>query len=105
MYWTPHTIHIHKERAHTGISGNEMADTLANKKTLKDKPEETPHIHIAHATPYWLATSPTPTHDGAIRNLHTFITKDHENWKATLAKKIPIRSQMALKCRNQSKAL
>jgi hypothetical protein len=59
-------IHIHKVRAHTGISGNEIADTLANEGTLKDKPDETPHIHIAHATPYWLSTSPMATHDGAI---------------------------------------
>ena len=87
IYWTPHMIHIHKVRAHTGISGNEIADTLANEGTLKDKPNETPHIHIAHATPYWLSTSPTATHDGAIRNLHTFITKDHEARETALAKR------------------
>ena len=51
-------IHIHKVRVHTGIKSNEIADTLANEGTLKDKPEATSHIHIAHATPYWLATSP-----------------------------------------------
>ena len=79
-------IHIHKVRSHTGISGNEIADTLANEGTLKDKPEDTPHIHIAHAIIYWLATSPTATHDEAIRNLHTFIVKEHENRETTLAK-------------------
>jgi ribonuclease HI len=30
IYWTPHKIHIHKVRAHTGITGNEIADELAN---------------------------------------------------------------------------
>ena len=79
LIWTPHTIHTHKVRAHTCIFGNEIADTLANKGTLLEKPDTTPHIHIAHATPYWLASCPTAAHDGAIRNLHTFITKDHKN--------------------------
>ena len=72
-------IHIHKVRAHTDISGNEMADTLANMGALQDKPDTTPRIHIARTTPYWLASCPTGTHDGAIRNLHTFITKEHKN--------------------------
>ena len=63
-----------------------MADTLANEGTLKDKPETTPHIHIAHATPYWLATFSMATHDGAICNLHTFIMKNHKNQETTLAK-------------------
>jgi hypothetical protein len=60
---------MHKVRAHSGIIGNEIADTLANEGTLKEKPTTTPHIHIAHPTPYWLASCPTATHDGAIRNL------------------------------------
>ena len=85
IYWTPHMVHIHKVRAHTGISGNEMADTLANMGTLQDKPDITPRIHIARTTPYWLASCPTGTHDGAIRNLHTFITKEHENRECALA--------------------
>ena len=72
-------IHIHKVRAHTCICGNEIADTLANEGTPKEKPDTTPHIHIAHTTPYWLASCPTTTHDGAIRNLSTFLTKTHEN--------------------------
>ena len=46
-------------------------------RALKEKPTATPHIHIAHATPYWLASCPTATRDGAIRNLHTFVTKAH----------------------------
>lgn len=86
IYWTPHNIHMHKVRAHTGIQGNEMADKLANDGTLKDKPSHTPHtphIQIAHSTPYWLASSPTATHDGAIHNLHTFITKEHNTREAT----------------------
>jgi len=78
IYWTPHLSHIHKVRAHTGIIGNEIADTLANEGTTKEKPTSTPHIHIAHATPYWLASCPTATRDEAIRNLHTFITKTHD---------------------------
>ena len=77
IYWTPHLIHIHKVRAHTGITGNEIADTLANEGALKEKHADTPHIHIAHATPYWLASCPTATRDGAIRNLHTFVIKEH----------------------------
>ena len=78
-------VHIHKVRAHTCISGNEMADILANMGTLKDKPNTTPWIHIARTTPYWLASCPTGTHDGAIRNLRTFITKEHENRECALA--------------------
>ena len=62
-----------------GITGNEIADTLANEGTLKEKPSTTTHIHIAHTTPYWLASCPTTTHDGAIQNLHTFVTKAHDN--------------------------
>ena len=61
-------------------------DTLANEGTLKEKPDNTPHIHIVHPTPYWLANSPTSTHDGAIRNLHTFITKEHKSRITALAK-------------------
>ena len=80
-------INIHKVRAHTCICGNEIADTLANEGTPKEKPDTTPHIHIAHTTPYWLASCPTTTHDGAIRNLSTFLTKTHENQEATLAKR------------------
>ena len=79
IYWTVHFIYIHKVRAHTGIKGNAIADMLANKGTLKEKPTATPHIHLAHATPYWLASCPTATHDGAIRNLHAFVTKAHDN--------------------------
>jgi hypothetical protein len=81
IYWTPHTIHIHKVRAHLGIIGNKIDDTVANEGTLIEKPIATPHIHIAHTTPYWVASCPTATHDGAIRNLHTFVTKEHENAK------------------------
>jgi hypothetical protein len=81
IYLTPHFVHIHKVRAHTGIKGNEIADTLANERTNKENFTPTPHIHIAHATPYWLTSCPTATGDGAIRNLHTFITKAHTNKK------------------------
>ena len=85
IYWTPHTIHIHKVRAHSCITGNEIADTLANEGTLMEKPTNTPHIHIAHTTPYWLASCPTTTHDGAIRNLHSFITKERKNHEIGMA--------------------
>ena len=67
--------------------GNEIADTLANEGTLKEKPSATPHVHLAHATPYWLASCPTATHDGAIRNLHTFVTKAHDNSEVRAAQK------------------
>ena len=46
----------------------------------------THHIHIAHPTPYWLANCPTATHDGAIRNLYTTITKEHGTREAAIAK-------------------
>ena len=65
IYRSPHMIHILKVRTHIGISGNKIADTLANKGTLKEKLDMTPHIHIAHTTPYWLASCPTATYDGA----------------------------------------
>ena len=65
--------------------GNEIVDTLANVGTLKEKPTATPHMHLAHATPYWLASCPTATHDGAIRNLHTFVIKTHDNLEVMTA--------------------
>ena len=69
--------------------GNKIADTLANEGTFKDKPPPTPHIHIhiAHTTPYWLASCPTATHNGDIRNLHTFVTKEHDNCEVRVAHK------------------
>jgi hypothetical protein len=85
LYWTPHKIHIQKVKAHSCITGNELADELANEGTTKEKPEITPHIHIARPTPYWLASCPTTTHDGAIRNLRTFITKEHNNRETSAA--------------------
>jgi hypothetical protein len=85
IYLTLHLIHIHKVRAHTGIKGNEIADTLANEGTNKEKPTPTPHIHIAQATPYWLASCPTATRDGAIRNLHIFVTKTHDQQEVRMA--------------------
>ena len=88
IYWTPHLIHIHKVRAHTCITGNEKANTLANEGTLKEIPSATPHMHLAHATPYWLANCPTATHDGAIRNIHKFILKAHDNREAITAHNI-----------------
>ena len=88
--WTPHLIHIHKVQAHTGIIGNEKADILVNKGTLKEKPTNTPHIHLAHATPYWLASCPTATHNGAIRTMHKCIIKEDNNCEiATTQRKFP----------------
>jgi hypothetical protein len=58
---------------------------LANEGTLKEKPTPTPHIHIARTTPYWLASCPTATHDGGIRNIHKFITKEHDNCEMAIA--------------------
>ena len=58
-----------------GIIGYEKADILANEGALQEKQTATPHIHLAHATPYWLASCPIATHDGAIRNTHKFIIK------------------------------
>ena len=79
IYWITYSIHIHKVRAHTGTKWNEIADILANEGTLKEQPPATPHIHTSHATPYWLASCPTATHDNVIRNLHTFVTKTYDN--------------------------
>ena len=59
---------------------------LANEGTLKEKPNKRPQIHTTHHTPHRLASCPTTTHDGAIRNLRTFITKEHGNKEANLAK-------------------
>ena len=65
-------------------------DFRTNKGTLKEKPTTTPRIHIAHPAPYWLASYPTTTHDIAIRNLHTFITKKHRKQEYVMAKhKVP----------------
>jgi hypothetical protein len=83
---THNILHIHNIRAHLGIIGNEITYTLANEWTLKDKPDKTPHIHIAHTTPYWLANCPTATHDGAIQNLRTTIIKEHGTREAATTK-------------------
>ena len=71
-----HKISIHKVQGYIGITWNEIANTLANDGAHKDKATATPCIHVAHATPYWLASRPTTTHDEAIYNLHTFINKE-----------------------------
>lgn len=65
-----------------GIKENEIADTLSNERTNKEKSIITPHIHIAHPTLYWLTSYPTATRDEAIRNLHTFIIKSHNQQKS-----------------------
>ena len=65
----------------------------------RDKPSTTPHIHIAHSTPYWLASCPTTTLNGAIRNLNTFTTKEHRTHETELAKrKFPYVDKMVGKC-------
>ena len=51
----------------------------SQRRDTKKKPTTTSHIHIAHPTPYCLASYPTATHNGAICNLHTFIVKEHRN--------------------------
>jgi hypothetical protein len=83
-----------------------IADILASEGTTKAKPTNTPHIHMAHPTPYWLANYPTTTHNEAIRNLRTFITKEHGTRETTSSKKeIPISRQMVIKYPNQPETL
>src|SRR5450631_3142170 len=65
--------------AHTRIIGNEIADQLANNGVLLNKPTNTSRIHTAHTTPYWLNGVPTGTHTGVIRNLQTYVNKEHKN--------------------------
>ena len=48
--WSTHKITIQKVRTHTCIIGNQ----LANDGALLNKPANTPKIHTAHTTPYWL---------------------------------------------------
>ena len=55
IYWTAHKISIHKVRAHTE-SPDMRKHTLANEGALKVKASSTPHIHITHTTPNWLAS-------------------------------------------------
>ena len=76
--WSAHKITIQKVKAHTCIISNEIADQLANMGALLDKPTNIPRIHTAHTTPYWLNGIPTSTHTGAIRNLQTYINKEHK---------------------------
>ena len=83
--WSTHKITIQKVRAHTGIVGNEIDDQLANDGALLNKPTNTPHIHTTHTTPYWLNGVPTDTHTCAIRNLQTYINKDHKEKELGLA--------------------
>ena len=69
------------------LSETKSLTHLPTKGLLKIKPTNTPHIHGAHPTPYWLANCPITTHDGAIYNLCTTITKGHGICETTLAKK------------------
>ena len=55
IYWTPHTIHIHKVCAQLGITGNEIVDTLANEGTLGRKTDH--HPTYPHGPPYSLLAS------------------------------------------------
>ena len=82
--WSMHKITIQKIRAHIGIISNEIVDQLANDGALLNKPMNTPMIHMAHITPYWLNGVPTGTHTGAIRNLQTYINKEHKNQELRL---------------------
>ena len=70
---------------HNICMANEKTDTLANEGTLKEKPFAAPHMHLAHATPYWLARCPTATHNGAIRNIHKFVMEAHDNREVIIA--------------------
>ena len=77
-----HPIEVRHPPLHVDVHVN---DTLANEGTTKEKPTSTPHIHTTHMTPSWLASCPTTTHDGAICNLHTFVTKAHDNQEVRTA--------------------
>jgi hypothetical protein len=83
--WSTHKITIQNIRTHTCIIGNEFKDQLANHGALLDKPTNTSKIHIAHTTPYWFNKVPTVTHEGAIRNLQTYINKEHKIQELGLA--------------------
>ena len=83
--WSTHKITIQKIRAHTGIVGNEFADELTNNGALLDKTTNTPRIHTAHTTPYWLNRVPSGTHRGAICNSQTYTNKEHMNQELRLA--------------------
>jgi hypothetical protein len=52
---------------------------------LLDKPANTLRIHMAHTMTYQLNRIPTSTHMGAIRNLQTYINKEHKNQELRLA--------------------
>ena len=53
--WTQHKTITQKTCAHSGILGNEYADTLANEGTLECPISSIPNIHIAHTVLYKLA--------------------------------------------------
>ena len=61
-------------------------DHLANDGALLNKPPNTSKIHTTHTTPYWLNGVLTGTHMGAIRNLQTYINKEHRNQESRLAR-------------------
>ena len=105
IYWTPHKIYIHKVRAYIGIIGNKIVDTLVNEETFKDNPATTPCIHIAHTTPYWLASYHTATHNDTIRNLNTLKNKNTKNKNPMQPKQIPMRWQMAIKWPNKPQTI
>ena len=73
--------------AHSCITDNKTIDTLVDEGTHKENPTITPHIHIAHPTPCWLASCPITTHDIAICNLHACIKKEHISREYSSTKK------------------
>ena len=90
-----HPTYLHKVKAHSNITGNEIIDDLAKRSRLK--PHSLPHEPHEHAqlTPYylhkdeWVDMHTTP-YKGPIRNFQSYLQKyTTENHLIKLARNFP----------------
>ena len=84
ILWTKHNITI--QIIHVEILSNAIANQLAHEGITYNKPNPTPHIHIAHAITYWLKGIPTSKLHGEIHNLQTLVKKCHHDQELQIAK-------------------
>lgn len=88
IYWTPHTIHIHKVHAHSCITRNEIVDTLANEGILKEnQPQWQTHMAspiINMQKPLLLKGLKIARHNKAIHLITRALQANIKTWFFTL---------------------
>lgn len=87
-YYGHHAQSTYIKYAHTqALMAMKQPTHLPTKEHLWTN-QQPPHTYTSHTLPPigQLANCPTATHDGAIRNLHTFVTQAHKNREIGMAK-------------------